>query len=258
MDNLTLKELKEHCRGNKSLYSGFSYYKKTQLVEFIGKRDFINAFIDCDLEFIRNYHRTHPDCLSLIQFEKCFDIACMNNNCPLAIWMLANDNANRVISDYYMSTLIHKSELFSLVEWTLINKRYSADIIMFDFVEACIYFSDDVNMVKLLLTHVPNLHEYYGMLRRILTSCDDRMKPVILSFLPCPNIFEKCSIIFRDIEEECPVCYEHETIGDWVETDCGHVICKSCLQQTFEVSHCNNCPMCRHDIQSVCNIHVDD
>jgi hypothetical protein len=56
---------------------------------------------------------------------------------------------------------------------------------------------------------------------------------------------EKCN------EEDCCICYNPMTDADFVQLNCNHQYCKSCIKRWMNVKTNTSCPMCRTNITTI-------
>jgi len=55
----------------------------------------------------------------------------------------------------------------------------------------------------------------------------------------------------KNLEKECPICFDSKKTQNMFETNCKHAFCIECTNQHLKTSQTTNCPMCRTKIEEL-------
>jgi hypothetical protein len=69
--------------------------------------------------------------------------------------------------------------------------------------------------------------------------------PPARSFIEISKFEEKCNT------EDCCICYNPMTDADFVQLNCNHQYCKSCIKKWMSIKTNTSCPMCRTKITTI-------
>ena len=59
------------------------------------------------------------------------------------------------------------------------------------------------------------------------------------------------------VNRTCPVCLSSEDIPVWAVSNCNHALCYICCTRIRVLGDKKECPVCRNDMNQVCDVRYD-